>query len=67
MSTSVNVKIIRKDLSLVEVAGVRYKQVKLTIDERNKDACCGCCARLRERLCEHLAPFCCQGWVFSAV
>jgi len=58
-------KVIGPDFSLIDVGGVEYKQVKLTIEQRNKDACGGCYARLNERLCTYLAPYCYQGWVFE--
>jgi len=67
MTAPISVKVLKQDFSLIEVSGVRYKQTELTIEERDRDACCWCCARLSERLCEHLAPFCYQGWVFDRI
>jgi len=65
MTAPLKVKVLDKDASRVEISGARFKQVKLTIAERDITACFGCCARFSERLCEHLAPHCWQGWVFE--
>lgn len=61
------VRIIRDGAEEIEVAGVRYKQQKLTIEERNLDACRFCCARFDDRLCNVISPYCEQGYVFVKI
>lgn len=51
----------RKNEALVY--GVHYRQRRQTLEEKRMDACCGCVARWRMKLCDTIGS-CLPGWIF---
>ena len=53
--------LIRTNESVVD--NVHYKMVKQSLDERRMDACCGCAASWKMKLCDVIGS-CKPGWVY---